>query len=96
VDRVRFQLDEHVPLAVARALQSRGIDASTAAEAGLLGASDEVLDRTSTGARVLANDTRPGARVTLAMHKGEDILPKTLLSIMEQAGLSREELLELL
>jgi len=44
----------------------------------------------------LKNDTRPGARVTLAMHKGEDILPKTLLSIMEQAGLSREELLELL
>lgn len=44
----------------------------------------------------LKNDDCPGARVTLAMHPGEDILPKTLLSILEQAEMTREEFLELL
>ncbi|MDP2728741.1 MAG: type II toxin-antitoxin system HicA family toxin [Dehalococcoidia bacterium] len=44
----------------------------------------------------LKNESRPGARVTLAMHQGEDVLPKTLLSILEQAEMSREEFLELL
>jgi predicted nuclease of predicted toxin-antitoxin system len=40
VDRIRFQLDEHVAPAIARALRQRGIDVITAREAGLLGASD--------------------------------------------------------
>jgi predicted nuclease of predicted toxin-antitoxin system len=40
VARIRFQLDEHVPAAVARALRRRGIDVQSTAEAGLLGASD--------------------------------------------------------
>ena len=40
MDRVRFQLDEHVSPAIARALRQRGIDVITAHEAELLGASD--------------------------------------------------------
>jgi len=39
-ERIRFQLDEHIPSAVARALRRRGIDVLTATEAGLLGADD--------------------------------------------------------
>lgn len=54
MDRIRFQLDEHVPLAVGHALRIRGIDALTAAEAGLLGLADaEVLNRSSAAGRVL-------------------------------------------
>ncbi|MDP8922279.1 MAG: DUF5615 family PIN-like protein [Chloroflexota bacterium] len=37
---LRFQLDEHVPSAVATALRREGIEVVTTAEAGLLGASD--------------------------------------------------------
>src|SRR5262245_16523887 len=37
---IRFHLDEHVPLAVAEGLRRRGIDVTTAADAGLLGAED--------------------------------------------------------
>jgi len=43
VDRIRFQLDEHVAPAIARALRQRGIDAITVHEADLLGASDAQL-----------------------------------------------------
>lgn len=39
---IRFHLDEHVNPAVADALRRRGINVSTAAEAGLLGADDTV------------------------------------------------------
>jgi hypothetical protein len=45
--RLRFQLDEHLPNALARALRARGIDAVTTAEAGLLGASDAVQLQTA-------------------------------------------------
>src|SRR5947207_3034387 len=38
---LRFHLDEHVPLAIAQGLRRRGIDVTTAADAGLLGAADE-------------------------------------------------------
>lgn len=38
---IRFHLDENVEDAVARALRSRGIDVTTAAEAGLVSASDD-------------------------------------------------------
>jgi predicted nuclease of predicted toxin-antitoxin system len=38
---LRFHLDEHVNHAIARALASRGIDVTTTANVGLLGASDE-------------------------------------------------------
>lgn len=54
MDKIRFQLDEHVPLAIMRALRSRGIDAVTAAEAGSLGLPDEeVLNRCYTAGRLL-------------------------------------------
>ena len=39
---VRFYLDEHVGTVVRRALRRRGIDVETVAEAGLLGAPDDV------------------------------------------------------
>ena len=39
--QVRFHLDESVRNAVAAGLRSRGIDVTTPAEVGLLGASDE-------------------------------------------------------
>ena len=38
----------------------------------------------------------PGKRVTVAIHAGETIKPKTLQTILKQAGLSLEEFLELL
>ncbi len=40
---VRFQLDEHIPNAVADALRHRGIDVLTVAEARLIGVPDEEL-----------------------------------------------------
>ena len=40
---VRYFTDEHVAGAIANALRRRGIDVRTVAEAGLLGAEDEVL-----------------------------------------------------
>jgi predicted nuclease of predicted toxin-antitoxin system len=39
---VRYQFDEHMDSAVARALRREGIDLITTAEAGLLGAADVV------------------------------------------------------
>jgi len=54
VGRIRFQLDEHVPHAVAEALRRRGIDVSTTDQAGLLGAPDpELLSRARAERRVL-------------------------------------------
>jgi hypothetical protein len=38
---LRFHLDEHVPAAIAAGLRRRGIDVTTAADAGLLGAADD-------------------------------------------------------
>jgi predicted nuclease of predicted toxin-antitoxin system len=38
---IRFHLDENVSGAVAIALDRRGVDATTAVDAGLLGADDE-------------------------------------------------------
>jgi len=38
---IRFHLDEHVSPAVAAGLRQRGIDATTTADAGLLGADDD-------------------------------------------------------
>jgi predicted nuclease of predicted toxin-antitoxin system len=54
VDRIRFQLDEHITPAVARALRQRGIDVITAHEAGLLGVSDsQHLDHAHAEGRVV-------------------------------------------
>jgi predicted nuclease of predicted toxin-antitoxin system len=38
---LRFHLDEHVPGAIAAGLRRRGMDVTTAADAGFLGAEDE-------------------------------------------------------
>lgn len=38
---IRFHLDEHMPRALARALQAKGIDVTTTPEAGLLESEDE-------------------------------------------------------
>lgn len=51
---IRFHLDESVPVAVAVALRQRGIEVTTAEEAGLAGTSDrEQLDYCRTSQRVL-------------------------------------------
>ena len=44
---------------------------------------------------ILKNPQRPGLRVTVAYH-GRDLKRKTLLSIIEQAGLTVDEFLKLL
>ncbi|MEX2158814.1 MAG: type II toxin-antitoxin system HicA family toxin [Dehalococcoidia bacterium] len=43
----------------------------------------------------LRHPDRPG-QVTVPMHRRRDVLPKTLASILDQAGLSNEEFQELL
>lgn len=42
---MRFHLDEHVDHAIARGLRNRGIEVTTATDAGLLGASDEMIGK---------------------------------------------------
>lgn len=52
--KVRFYLDENVPVAIAEQLHRRGIDAITARDLGLLGESDiNHLKRASAEGRVL-------------------------------------------
>lgn len=41
-DKLRFYLDENVPVAIAKQLQGRGIEAVTVRDLGLLGATDSV------------------------------------------------------
>jgi predicted nuclease of predicted toxin-antitoxin system len=53
-DRIKFYTDEHVPKAVVRGLQQRGVDVVTVAEADMLGASDaEHLGRARAEGRVI-------------------------------------------
>lgn len=53
-EKVRFYTDEHVGRAVVRGLRQRGVDVFTAAEAGLLGATDEQhLERAQSEGRVV-------------------------------------------
>jgi len=40
-ERIKFHLDENVSSAIADGLRRRGIDVTTTAEVGLIGASDE-------------------------------------------------------
>ena len=40
-ERIRFHCDEHIDPAIASGLRRRGIDVTTTADAGLLGATDE-------------------------------------------------------
>ena len=49
--KVRFYLDENVPVEVARQLRSRGIDVVTARDLGLLGVSDRVHLENATALR---------------------------------------------
>ncbi|MBP7962133.1 MAG: DUF5615 family PIN-like protein [Caldilineaceae bacterium] len=49
--KVRFYLDENVPVEVARQLRSRDIDVVTARDLGLLGASDRVHLENATALR---------------------------------------------
>ncbi len=44
----------------------------------------------------LRHTEHPGMRITVAVHAGETIKPKTLQSILKQAGLSVAEFQELL
>jgi predicted RNA binding protein YcfA (HicA-like mRNA interferase family) len=45
---------------------------------------------------VLKHPDKPAARVTLPIHVGETLYLKTLLSILNQAGMTVEEFRELL
>ena len=70
MDRIRFQLDEHVPDAVAHALRSRGIDVVTASEAGSLGSSDaRVLGVASAAERVLVTNDSDFLRLHGQQHR---------------------------
>jgi predicted nuclease of predicted toxin-antitoxin system len=61
---VRFQLDEHVPHAVAQALRRRGIDVVTTTEAELLGAPDtDQLRGSQVAGRVLVTRDRDFLRL---------------------------------
>lgn len=64
--RVRFQLNEHIPRAVAQALRRRGIDVTTTVEAELLGAPDtEQLRRAHAEGRMMVTHDRD----YLALHQ---------------------------
>lgn len=45
---------------------------------------------------ILLHPGAPGRRVTLALHAGEILAPKTLQTILEQASLTADELRRLL
>lgn len=52
--RIKYFTDEHVPNAVAKGLRTRGVDVTTAAEGGVLGAADPaVLTHARTEGRVV-------------------------------------------
>lgn len=53
---IKFYTDEHVPKAVVKGLRERGIDVATIAEAGLIGAGDDVqLSHAHAAGRVLVS-----------------------------------------
>ena len=45
---------------------------------------------------ILKNDGEPGLRVVIPVHSGDILLPKTLASILDQAGLTVDEFTNLL
>ena len=55
---IRFDLDEHCDHAIAKGLRRRGVDVTTALEAGLLGAEDEahLAFATSEGRTIFTKD----------------------------------------
>ena len=44
----------------------------------------------------LRHEGRPGVQLTVPIHRGRDLLPGTLASILDRAGLSIEQLIELM
>jgi Domain of unknown function (DUF5615) len=69
---LRFHLDEHVDHAIARGLRSRGIDATTTADAGLLGADDvaHVEFALREGRVIFTNDADFLALASQSVHHG--------------------------
>ena len=55
----------------------------------------EVSGRSGTAHRQLKHPDKPG-KVTVPIHRGENLLPKTLKGILSQADMTTERLLELL
>lgn len=55
---IRYHLDEHIDFAVAQGLRRRGIDITTTADAGLLGANDTdlIAFAVSDGRVIVSND----------------------------------------
>jgi predicted RNA binding protein YcfA (HicA-like mRNA interferase family) len=54
------------------------------------------LDRVRGSHYILVHPDRPGITVTVPVHAGEILKPKTLRSILEQAGLTAEAFADLL
>jgi predicted RNA binding protein YcfA (HicA-like mRNA interferase family) len=54
-----------------------------------------VLDRISGSHHILKHPAKPALRVTIPVH-GKDMRRRTLLSLIEQAGFSTEEFIDLL
>ncbi|MEO8458870.1 MAG: type II toxin-antitoxin system HicA family toxin [Chloroflexota bacterium] len=44
----------------------------------------------------LRHPDKPGRQISIPMHRGRDVLPGTLASILDQAGISVEDFIELL
>ena len=45
---------------------------------------------------MLVHPSRPGVTVTVPVHAGENLKPKTLSAILDQAGLTVDEFVKLL
>ncbi|MGH9673690.1 MAG: DUF5615 family PIN-like protein [Bryobacteraceae bacterium] len=61
-----FHLDEHIPASIAAALRRRGIDVTTSAESGLLGANDAAqLSFAASAGRVLVTHDADFLRLLL-------------------------------
>ena len=55
-----------------------------------------MLDRVRGSHHVLVHPSRPGVTVTVPVHAGENLKPKTLSAILDQAGLTVDEFVKLL
>lgn len=83
---IRYHLDESVDPAVAAGLHGRGVDATTAREQRLLGASDQAqLNSAIASVRVLVTHDRDFLRMAAAgaFHPGIAYSPPQVLSIGE-------------
>jgi predicted nuclease of predicted toxin-antitoxin system len=66
---IRFQLDEHMPHAVAQSLRQHGIDVMTATDAGLLHTPDaELLAHAYAAGRVVVTQDRDCLRLSRQGH----------------------------